>query len=188
MKKIKLFLVGIIILTASCSKEDDNCTTKNASPIIEENLCGGQALGITEFNRISTPVYVNNVFYQGESPRWEYRTYNDTIEITGIIKVWGRADFTRHVFFKKNGSCLDYISTRDVKFDDGNVIFDSTTGALISSGYSWYNYTTAQFQLQKYKKDAILVGAVNIDNTKFWMEFTPDNKRITPYDYEQYYP
>ena len=186
MKKIKLFLVGLIILIMSCSKEDDNCTTKNASPILEENLCGGQALGITEFNRISTSVYVNNVFSTTESPRWNWRTYNDTIEVAGIIKMWGRADFTRHVFFKKNGSCLVYISMRDVEFDDGGVILDGNTGAVINSGYSFLNYNNLIFKLQKYKQNEILIGEVS--GTKFWMEFTPDNKRTTPYDYEQYYP
>ncbi len=176
MKKfICLFVLTIFVF--SCSNDD--CDIQN----IDDNLCGGQNLGIDQMARFSTIIYINNIFFPSESPRWEWSTYNDTIEVGGIIKIFGLPDSTKHIFFKKNGNCLDYLSSRDVYFDD-NVVFDEN-GNIISGGYSWSNYNDLQFKLQKYNLNKIVIGEVS--NTKFWMEFTPDVHRTIPYEYEQYY-
>ena len=176
MKKfICLFVLTIFVF--SCSNDD--CDIQN----IDDNLCGGQNLGIDELGRFSflfyTPVNGVYVIEQSYSKRWNWKIYNDTIEVAGDISNFS----TRHIFFKKNGNCIDYLSSRDVYFDD-NIVFDEN-GNIISGGYSWSNYNDLQFKLQKYNLNKILIGEVS--NTKFWMEFTPDVHRTIPYEYEQYY-
>ncbi len=181
-----IYLLVFLVAIYSCCNDNDVCHNQNN----DENFCGGQNLGIDELARFSTVVYINNIFFPSESPRWEWRTYNDTIEVGGIIKTFGLPDSTRHIFFKKNGNCINYLSSRDVYFDDGGVILDPITNEVIQSGYNWHNYYDLQFKLQKYKIDKILIGEVSVDGisgTKFWMEFTSDVHRPIPWEYEQYY-
>ena len=184
MKNILFFLI-IIVICISCSNNDE-CLNKNSSEVNNVNTCEGQNLGITELNKFSLAFYIPNtqtVDYS-ISPRWTWNERNGVIEIEGFFWAIGR-EFERHFFFKRKGSCIEYLFTRDVEFDDGGVTIDPVTNQVINSGYRWDNYRDLKFTLQSYQADKFLLG--DVSGTKFWADFTPDVHKTTPYDYEQYY-
>ena len=67
---------------------------------------------------------------------------------------------------------------------DDTIFFDENDNILnLNRGYTWGGFNL-QFSLQKYKENEILVGQAN--DSKIWMEFTPDLNKPMPYGYEQY--
>lgn len=177
-KKISL-LTFIITLSSSCTDKDD------AKVVLEQPKCQTEDVGITQLNKYASITYQtingNQVIDEVNSSKWEWKIYNDTIEITG----WSSDgnDYTEiHNFFKKNESCISYLSTRWVFLSD------------TASPPDWYTFNDVvypAFGLQAYTENQLLVakagGIYTNDGFKIWMEFTPENHHPAPYDYEQYY-
>ena len=85
--------------------------------------------------------------------------------------------------FKKDGKCLTYLSALRIDFDD-NIVLDIDNN-VISGGFSFKKFTNFNFKMQKYVENQILIGDVN--NMKFWLEFTEDTHQIAPFGYEAFY-
>ena len=180
MKKNFLFIV-LILGVIGCSKED--C---DVSRVETANLCGGQNLNITKLSRFST-VYLlpNGDVSPTQSPRWYWRTYNDTIEVSGGTLIFGQMPRTTYFFFKKNGLCVDYLSAREFTNDDSAWVVD-INGNVLQHGYHFYDYTDLIFKQQEYRKNEVLVGEVS--GRKIWIEFSPDTNDINVPNYLQFYP
>jgi hypothetical protein len=182
VKKISS-LVFILGLFSGCTDKDD------FKAEIEESKCKTENLGIIGLNKYSFITYQtingNQVIDEANSHKWEWKTYNDTIEITGKFSY--PDEYTEmHHFFKKNQGCINYLSTRWAILTD------------TPSAPDWYLFDDTiypSFQIQEYIEDGRLVGKLqNGPNggeysftPTFWMEFTPENHHPAPYDYEQYY-
>ena len=106
-----IYIFIVTVLLSSCCNDD--CSIQNAN----DNLCGGQNLGIDEMARFSGYQMDGNGEIVPElSYRWEWRSYNDTIEIAGGSSLI--ANTSIHHFFKRNGNCIGYLLTGFVTLDD----------------------------------------------------------------------
>ena len=172
----KIVVLYFCIFIISCNDKDDK--------VLNETICLTEELGITPLNKYSYPVYqaINGVevIDQENSIKWEWKIYNDTIEITGYRPL-GNGTLELHNFFKKN-KCIEYLSSRKVFLDDNS--------SPQNPEYGFQEIIYPSFGLQEYNENSKLVSKAwndNFDGFTFWVEFNSENHHPEPYDYEQYY-
>ena len=170
------FLVLLVVFFGSCNDKDDSLS-----------ICKTEDLGITQLSKYTYVTYQtingNQVIDDANSYKWEWKTYNDTIEITGWCAP-GDGYTAIHEFFKKDKGCMKYLSSRWV--------YHSDTGSNLDNwGLSFKDTIYPSFRIQEYIEDEKFIAEVagnQFDIFVFWMEFNPENHHPAPYDYEQFYP
>ena len=161
------FLVLLVVFFGSCNDKDDSLS-----------ICKTEDLGITELRKYSAINYQtvngNQVIDEANSYKWQWKTYNDTIEISGFGYTEGSE---YHHFFKKVQGCIKYLSTREVIQND--VVSQTDPGIY------WDDIIYTPYNLQAYTENQLIV--TKIGYYKIWIELTPENNHPGPYYYEQYY-
>ncbi len=171
-----IYLLSSSLLISSCKKE---CNVLNDDTT---------SLGIDEMSRFSGFEYKDGIVDIYHSHRWNWLKHNDTIEVSGyVLKNPYQRPFEyelKHLFFlqQNDNTPPKLISNRLIIKVQAVYDWD---GSVLDDGYRFHELSDDKMKVQEYIKDEILV--TRIGNTKIWIEFSPDNIRNTPYEYEQYY-
>jgi len=172
--QILLFSIMLLMIGISCNKVEK-------SP---EVACGCDTveLGIdTVYRHLFSNVPNSNGDYLSDT-YWKWTKRHDTLLFGGYYDDGSDGGASIHLFFKKNGKCLDFLYWHDIQYED-NISTDGNGNYVTPWYYMYTRYNgDVNLEIQEYVEDSLFVGKVG--TVKFWMDFLPQYEQPEPWDYE----
>lgn len=174
MKNFKYIVIIFLYAIVSSCTTNEKIIDVEEQDLSDANACIGENLGVTKVGRFSK-YWIDidkgpDAIFELDQARWQWRVYNDTIEISGGVHSY-LLERTDYHFFKLDGDCCKYLSSR-IEFFDDNTNLNNPCASYIVSDENW------GFSFQRFKKGKYLIGKMG-GTQPIWMDFTEDNRLKT---------